>query len=391
MKILHTSDWHLGHLLYNYERTEEQYDFLHQLADIVSAEQPDVMVVSGDVFHYSSPSATAQRMYTDGLLAIHQACPSMEMVITAGNHDSASKLEIDRNLWSHFQVHVIGKPEGKQLQKHLIYIKEKGYVIVVPHIYPQNFPLLDEDTPREERCQRFFQSLLDEVSRQNTDQLPVILMAHLALTGSDSTGHDEPIGGMDYTSISALGDGYDYLALGHIHCPQTIQDEQHCARYSGTPLPVSFDEQYPHSVTMVEVERHNDTPQIRVLPIHNPKPLVVFPKTPKPFDEVLNELQTLDANQPSYLQVNVLVKDFLAPDCKERISAILKDKACRFCHIKMNWERNEETSSSVHLSLQEMKQTSPLDIAKLFYQEKYGNEMDDELCTLLHEVITHQP
>lgn len=391
MKILHTSDWHLGHQLYNYDRAEEQTDFLRQLTDIIASEQPDAMVVCGDVFHHASPSATAQRMYTDALLKMHEACPAMEMVITAGNHDSPSKLEVDRNLWSHFRVHIIGKPEKEQLHKHLIYIKDKGYVVAVPHIYPQNFPILAEDTPREERCKRFFQTLLDEVQQCNEDRLPVVLMAHLAITGSDSTGHDEPIGGMDFTSISALGEGYDYLALGHIHCPQDIKDEHHHARYSGTPLPVSFDEQYPHSVTMVEISRHGEKPILRTLPIHNPKPLVVFPKEPKPFEEVMEALKQFDGQLPAYLQINVKVKDYLAPDCNERISALLKDKACRFCHIKMNWERTSEQGMELQMSLQEMKQTSPLEIAKLFYQEKFGNEMDEELCTLFHEALTDQP
>jgi len=388
MKILHTSDWHLGHQLYNYERTEEHLDFLRQLTDIIASEQPDVMVVCGDVFHHASPSAGAQRIYTDALLKMHEACPTMEMVITAGNHDSPSKLEVDRNLWSHFRVHIIGKPEKAQLQKHLIYIKEKGYVVAVPHIYPQNFPILTEDTPREERCNRFFQALLDEVKQQNKDRLPVVLMAHLTISGSDSTGHEEPIGGMDYTPISALGEGYDYLALGHIHCPQNIKDSTHHARYSGTPLPVSFDEQYPHSVTIVEITHHGDKPEIHTLPIHNPKPLLVFPKEPKPFEEVMEDLQALDANLPAYLQVNVKVKDYLTPDCNERISALLKDKACRFCHIKLNWEHNGERSSDIQLSLQEMKQTSPLEVAKLYYREKFGSDMDEELCNLFQHALT---
>ena len=111
MKILHTSDWHLGHALYNYDRSEEQICFLNQLTGIVQEEQPDVMVVSGDIYHYSTPSAATQKMYTDGLLRIHQACPSMTIVVTAGNHDSSSKLEIDSNLWDHFRVKVIGHIE----------------------------------------------------------------------------------------------------------------------------------------------------------------------------------------------------------------------------------------------------------------------------------------
>ena len=111
MKILHTSDWHLGHTLYNYDRTAEQQAFLRQLTRIVTEEQPDAMVVSGDIYHYSSPAAATQKMYTDAMLNIHQACPGMAIVVTAGNHDSSSKLEIDSSLWQHFGLNVVGNIE----------------------------------------------------------------------------------------------------------------------------------------------------------------------------------------------------------------------------------------------------------------------------------------
>ena len=84
MKILHTSDWHLGHTLYNYDRSREQQAFLKQLIRIVAEEMPDAMVVSGDIYHYSTPSASTQKMYTDGMLEIHRACPEMTIVVTAG-------------------------------------------------------------------------------------------------------------------------------------------------------------------------------------------------------------------------------------------------------------------------------------------------------------------
>lgn len=109
MKILHTSDWHLGHTLYNYDRTAEQQSFLRQLTRIVTEEQPDAMVVSGDIYHYSSPAAATQKMYTDAMLNIHQACPGMAIVVTAGNHDSSSKLEIDSSLLAALRLERCGK------------------------------------------------------------------------------------------------------------------------------------------------------------------------------------------------------------------------------------------------------------------------------------------
>ena len=395
MKILHTSDWHLGHTLYNYDRSQEQQAFLEQLSRIVAEEKPDAMVVSGDIYHYSTPSATTQKMYTDGMLEIHRACPEMAIVVTAGNHDSSSKLEIDSNMWNHFGVKVEGNIERNQeevnLGKHIVEVRDKegelkGYIIAVPHVYPQNFPMLDTETPREERQARFFQALQDEVEKINTDELPVVLMAHLSIEGSDRTGHDETAGGIEYIPISSMGEGYDYLALGHIHCPQDIKGNGRHARYCGTPLPVNFDETYPHSVSIIEVRRH-EAPQIRTVEIENPMPLVTLPKEAVTFEEAIKLLEEYPDDKPAYIRLNVLIKDYLAPDCNERASGAVKGKKCKYCYIKSNREKQASDDRARHISIQEMQEMSPLEIAKLYYQEAEGEEMDEELCALMDAAV----
>lgn len=392
MKFLHTSDWHLGHSLYNFDRSTEQQAFLKQLTEKVRTLQPDALLVSGDIYHYASPSTGTQRMYTDAMLAIHEACPSMQIIVTAGNHDSSSRLEIDRNLWERFQVHVIGNIERKNdriaWEKHIIPLTNTsgqltGYVVAVPHCYPQNFPALHPDIPREERLSDFFQTLLKETEKQNTAGVPVILMAHLALTGSDITGHDDTVGGMDYLPIEALGDGYDYLALGHIHCPQTIRNTQKHARYCGSPLPVSFDEAYPHSVTWVEIDRHGETPRIQTLSIENPFPLITLPETPAPFEIALKALQAFPADNPSYIRLNVLLKDYLSPDCNEQASLAVREKSCRFCYIRTQREQSPSSTANPAFNLQEIKQQSPLEIAGHYYMEATGETMDDKLRLLM--------
>ena len=117
MKILHTSDWHLGQIFYGYERNEEHRAFLKSLSGIVGDEQPDAMIVCGDVFHNSTPSAAARKIYVDGMLEICRACPGMTVAVIAGNHDSPSRLEADAGLWSHFNVRVIGSP-GQPYEKY---------------------------------------------------------------------------------------------------------------------------------------------------------------------------------------------------------------------------------------------------------------------------------
>lgn len=395
MKVLHTSDWHLGHSLYNYDRSPEQQSFLQQLTRIVAEEKPDVMVVSGDIYHYSTPSAATQKMYTEGMLEVHKACPKMTIVVAAGNHDSSSKLEIDSSLWQHFGVKVVGNIErnGEEvnLEKHIIEVKDaegrpKGYIVAIPHVYPQNFPMLDADTPREERQSRFFQALLDETEKLNREELPVVLMAHLTVEGSDRTGHDESIGGIETVSLRDMGQGYDYLALGHIHCPQDIKGSNHRARYCGTPLPVSFDETYPHSVSIVELDGHHE-PQIRTVGIENPMPLVTLPREPLPFEEALQLLEEYPAEKQAYIRLNVLIDTYLAPDCNERAANAAKDKACKYCYIKSNRKKQTADNGAQHLSIQEIQEMSPLDIAKLYYREAEGEDMDEELCGLMNDVL----
>jgi hypothetical protein len=106
--FIHTSDWHLGQNFYGYDRSEEQGDFLSQLADLVRKRQPDALLVSGDIFHTAAPSSAAVNLYVNAMLDIHKACTTMEIIVIAGNHDSASRLDSDQRLWRLANVRVLG-------------------------------------------------------------------------------------------------------------------------------------------------------------------------------------------------------------------------------------------------------------------------------------------
>ena len=100
MKILHTSDWHLGHTLYNYDRKEEQQDMLQQIIDITRKEQPDAFLLSGDVYDIPQPSASAQQLFSECMAQLHKAVPGMRIIVTAGNHDSGMRTEAFQSLLS---------------------------------------------------------------------------------------------------------------------------------------------------------------------------------------------------------------------------------------------------------------------------------------------------
>ena len=309
MKVLHTSDWHLGQEFHTYDRTREHISFLHQLRNIVSEEKPDLMVISGDIYHTAAPSNSVMRLFVEHLDAIRQACPSMMIVVTAGNHDGSSRLEVNRSLWSHLGVTVLGrierKEDGPDFDRHILPVTSPdgvltGYVVALPHVFPHSFPQVEEDTPREERQRVFMRHLGNRLREVNPDGLPVVMMAHLAVAGSDYTGHDQSRGGMDFIDASELEVPYDYLALGHIHCPQTLNTGRE--RYSGSPVPVSFDEDYQHSVTVAELEKGQE-PVIRTVDIDNPIPLYTIPEEPAAFEEVLALMEDFPADRPGYAKL----------------------------------------------------------------------------------------
>ena len=234
MKILHTADLHLGQVIYqNYDRSDEHRHFFRQLERWCVEEGPDALLVSGDVFDIQQPSAAVKRAFTDYFVRLHQVCPEMHIVIIAGNHDSASRIEADSAVWELANVHLVGNgPTPKQWTmdngqwtmdngqlemdnwkwtmengKWIIRI-ESGYIVALPYMTGERREII--------------QSILDKVADDNTMGLPVVMMAHQAVRGLDPAGHSFDIGTLRTLERSAMGCGYDYLALGHIHKPQTI-------------------------------------------------------------------------------------------------------------------------------------------------------------------------
>ena len=283
MKVLHTADLHLGQVIYqNYDRNDEHSHFFEQLEQWCRDEKPDALLVSGDVFDIQQPSAKVKRVFTEYFVNLHNQCPQMHIVITAGNHDSASRIQADSAIWKLANVHLIGTPPHIDSLDHddgwqdkFIVKLDSGYVVALPFMTGDR--------------KEFVQSILDKVTDDNTHGLPVVMMAHQAVTGLDPQGHSFDIGNLKTLDCSAMGSGYDYLALGHIHKPQTIGHPEDCdyqktaihkapvVRYSGSALHVSCDETYPHTVSLVEIDRHEGQVQIRQLRIDELRHFYVLP------------------------------------------------------------------------------------------------------------------
>ena len=402
MKILHTSDWHLGQQFYNYDRAEEHRDMLRQIADIVRDEQPDAMVVSGDIFHTGNPSSAAVEMYNHALLDMHRACPDMQIVVTAGNHDSAVRLVVNNALWEHFNVTVVGhmarnndENRTPDYASHIVEVTGKdgktiGYIAAVPHCYEANYPAADPNLQRHDRAVAYYSGLAKHIADINADNLPVVLMAHMAVSGSDFSGHDQ-IGGMECQEAETLGTGYDYIALGHIHTPQNVNSR---ARYCGTPIAVNFGEKGEHSVSIVEVE-HGMVPVIATRAIKNIRPLIDVPTPvpakdakeedlpeecrPKPFSEVRQLLADIDPDKECYIRVVIKVDDSLTQLVERQIKEAVEGKKCKICGYPyiFTYKRDIPEKETVEMfNASTLKEKSPIEVAELFFKMR-GIEMRD--------------
>lgn len=386
MKILHTSDWHLGQTLYNYDRTEEQMAMMIEMVKIVKAHKPDVFLLCGDVYHSPQPSATVQTMFTNALVEIHNANPDMTMVVTAGNHDSGTKHDIFRTPWKAMKVYTVGSIDASQKDEMIVEIPGKGYVVAVPYVNERNLP------------RGLFQELLNIVEEKNADNLPVVMTAHTTVRGCDFAGHenvvrqgcgtadDYTVGGIDSYDLDDMGTGYDYLALGHIHHGQFIHSGRHNVRYCGTPIPVSFDENYKHSVSIVEIAEHGGKPMVEEIEIKPYRPLVTLPTKGVATWEYAKELLENYPNDiEAYIRLNVEVDDFLPVEANAEALMICEEKRCRFCVINSRRLKKNCREAKV-MSVEEFKTEDPIAIAER-YAEDLGIEFDSDMKHMFRETL----
>ena len=336
MKLIHTADLHIGQILYqNYERGDEHAHFFAQLEKYCLAEKPDALIVSGDVFDVALPSAAVKKAFNAQFVRLHERCPGMSIVVVAGNHDSPSRLDADKDLWELAGTRVIGSPppfasvpadaETPDWRERFIIRLESGYIVALPYMTAK----------RTEQVQ----SILDKITAENSAGKPVVMTAHIALAGADTTGHDDEIGGIRTVPATELGSGYDYLALGHIHRPQTLGEKPDAPgksaalpapvmRYSGSALHVSCDETFPHGVSLVEIDRHGGNVRIEPLQIEPLRRFYVLPEDGSAFADAESALaavkQFAEEKKRGYFRLRMKYDAAIPADFSQKIYAAIE-------------------------------------------------------------------
>lgn len=255
MKILHTSDWHIGHTLYSKKRYDEHQKFLSWLKATIVSRGVEALIVAGDVFDTGAPGGQAQRLYYDFLTSLLGTC-CRTVVVTAGNHDSPALLEAPAGVLERLNIHTIGL--AADTQRHVIPLCDAAGTVravccAVPYLRKNEMVRIEDDAQSsDERIVAATAQFYSDVTqaalawrRQYGDDLPIIATGHLFAAGAARTEGDGVrelyVGSLGQVGADIFPPELDYVALGHIHGAQCV-GKQPRIRYSGSPLPMSFSE-----------------------------------------------------------------------------------------------------------------------------------------------------
>lgn len=390
IKILHTSDWHLGHLFRNYDREDEFRYFFDQLYDTIRVEHPDIVCIAGDIFDTMNPSLGAQNLWAEVLGRINGDYPDIPVVAIAGNHDSGSKLAVYRNLMRE-GIHIVGRnAEVFRFERSgngvivaaVPYIPEGHYATRLAHLAGVGIEDVDNS------ISAYFAKLGHLVDDMRQEGDATVLMAHLAVTNSNFQGQERYK--FNFHDADVLGDMFDYTALGHIHLAQNVGSS--AIRYSGAPMAMGFDENYPHSLSIIELDGHGMTPRIREIEIKALRPALTLPEDgPLATVDVDLFLNCIDRNRRCYLRVNVMRDDDYGVSVRRRIESAFEGGEVRFGYVNVIdpvTEGRSSLESSILPTSNVLREINPVDIATRFYANALGRKMSPRVAQLLSEIIS---
>ncbi|WP_283640673.1 exonuclease SbcCD subunit D C-terminal domain-containing protein [Mesonia mobilis] len=251
MKILHTADWHIGKKLHKHYLYEDFDLFINWLIKLITEQEIEAVLISGDVFDLANPSAEARKQYYRALLQLRKT--NCQLIITGGNHDSPSMLDAPKEILNELNVTVIGGMPSK-IEECLIPLQNKKgenelIVAALPFLRDSDLRSIDEEVVYENRIEAIrngIEATFTKAAKTSKDlypELPVLAMGHLYAAGIESSDseRDIQIGNQAAFQASQFGTEFSYVALGHIHKPQRV-NAQIPTFYSGSPLPLSFSE-----------------------------------------------------------------------------------------------------------------------------------------------------
>jgi exonuclease SbcD len=422
MRLLHTSDWHLGQALHNFERHYEHQRFLDWLLDTIVSEQADALLIAGDIFDNANPSSASQKQLYRFLQRARERVPHLNLVVIAGNHDSPGRLEAPGPLLEAHGTRVIGavpRHADGAIDIESLVLPLTGrdgaveaWCLAVPFLRPGDVPRRSAEKPAGERADKgsddgadecadpylagialLYKQALDLALSKRQDGQAILAMGHCHMVDGQMSNDSERrivIGGTEMLPAGIFDPAIVYAALGHLHLAQAVGKQDHI-RYCGSPIPLSFAEVgYRHQILRIDI----DGASVReIAPIFVPRAveLLRVPARPAPLAQVLEELAALEvADAPSDQQPLLEVRVRLGapePGLRSRIEAALEGKPVRLAKIETSSAARNTSIDNDVMTLDQLEQLKPDDIFRQLYQQRFGNDAPAEQLSAFAELM----
>lgn len=399
MKILHTSDWHLGHTLHEHDRGDEHDAFLAWLIGTLVAREIDVLMVAGDVFETANPPAAAQRRWYRFLADARCNRPDLDIVVIGGNHDSAARIDAPRDLLDHLGVHVVGglprRADGTiDTARLVVPLRDRdggigAWVAAVPFLRVADLPRVDGDEDSlVGGVRQIYDHALDAARAQRQPGQAILAMGHCYMTGGQISELSERriLGGNQHAlPVDIFPDDVAYTALGHLHLAQRVGHER--VRYAGSPIPLSFGERdYAHQVLIAELAR-GELSGVESVRVPRTVDLLRVPAdAPGPKADVLAALGRLpgrDATRAApFLEVRVRL-DGPEPGLRALVDEALRDRGVRLAALFA-------TISGSGQGLEAVDDLRELDVAEVFrrcWAARYSEPPGEAELAGFHELV----
>lgn len=354
MRIIHTADWHLGQYFYTKSRAAEHQAFLHWLIAQVERHQVDAVIVAGDIFDNGSPPSYAREMYYRFVVELQRT--GCRLVILAGNHDSVATLNESRDLLACMNTQVIASASDDLEQQVMVLETRQGrpgaVLCAIPFLRPRDLITSRAGQSGDEK-QQILQDAITTHYQQSYQlacrkreasglPLPIIATGHLTTIGataSDSV-RDIYIGTLDAFPAQAFPPA-DYIALGHIHRPQRVTKSEHI-RYSGSPIPLSFDELGSEKSVCLVSFTPDLPPTIETLPVPITQPMQLIKGKLADIEHQLAAFRDYQGEKTVWLDIEITAQEYLN-DIQKRIQAITDDLPVEVLLLRRSREQHMQT------------------------------------------------
>ena len=370
MKLIHLSDLHLGKRVNEFSMLEDQQYILTEILQIIDREKPDGVMIAGDVYDKSVPSAEAVALLDDFLVRL--AKRDLQVFLISGNHDSPERMAFGGRLMAQSGVHLAPVYDGKVSQ--ITLTDEYGLVnlYLLPFLKPSHvrrcFP--------EREILTYTDALAAAIEAMGVDTAQRnVLVTHQFVTGAARCDSEEiSVGGTDNVDVSVF-EPFDYVALGHIHGPQQVGRET--VRYCGTPLKYSFSEaKHQKSVTVVELGEKGAV-SVRTVPLTPMRDLAELRGT---YEELTFRGFYQGTSYPrDYVHITLTDEEDI-PDAVSKLRIIYPNL------MKLDYD-NKRTRAGIVLEGAEDQQRSPLELLEEFYEKQNGQPMGEEQRTFAKSLM----